>query len=246
MSKGLPILYAALAVVSFSQIAHSQLVGGNRIGNGFSITPFVSYTSSATIQLDPYSASSFERTITSEVSGGYGYGIAFTKRFFSQDLAIGIAVEYLKIEDQEGSQIYDNGIARIRARIKEVITVVPVELAGYFDLPNFTSDLNIFIGGGIGAYFGDRKRTIINLESQTVSKEPGYGLVVMCGMGYGISENFSGVFEMRFRQGEFRVKSNYSASFITAGGNSFEIDRDLDSKVFIDGLKLSFGLSYRF
>lgn len=246
MNKSKVLMLLSSCILLVSGTAHSQFAGAYSTGSGISVTPFVSYTSSATIQLDPFSSSGFERTMTSEVSGGYGFGIAVTKRLFSQELSFGLAVEYLKIVDEEGTQIYENSTSRIRARIKEEITVIPVEFSGYFDLPHFTDDLNFFIGGGIGAYFGDRKRTIINLESNTISKEPGYGFIVMCGMGYRLSSDLSGVFEMRFRQGEFRVKSNYSASFITAGGNTFEIDKDLDSKVFIDGLKLSFGLSYRF
>lgn len=243
-ARSLIILFAAMFM--FVHETKSQNVSGIGQGTGITITPYVSYVSSATIQIDPFSSSSFERLQTSELSGGYGYGISLTKRLFDESIAIGISVEYVNIKDEELTEIYDNGDSRIRARIKEEITVIPVELSGYFDLPKFTTDLNIYIGGGVGAYFGDRKRTIINLESKTISKEPGFGFVAMSGLGYRFTDNLSGVFEMRFRQGEYRVKSEFSTSFITAGGNTYDIDQTVDSRVFLDGLKLSFGLSFRF
>ncbi|MBK6505226.1 MAG: outer membrane beta-barrel protein [Ignavibacteria bacterium] len=239
-------LLAASLILMTAVSVNSQTLSGESNSIGITVTPYVSYVSSATIQIDPFSSSSFERQLTSELSGGYGYGISITKRIFSQDIAFGISIEYAKIKDEELTEIYDNGTARIRARIKEELTVIPVEFSGYFDLPDFTDDLNIYLGGGIGVYFGDRKRTIINIETTTLSKEPGFGFVVMSGMGYRFSEILSGVFELRFRQGEYRVKSQFATSFITAGGNTFEIDQVTDSKIFLDGLKVSFGLSVRF
>lgn len=244
MLKAASVTFALVCVIASEAV--SQTVSGQSLGSGFTLTPYVSYVSSATIQIDPYASSTFDRSQTVELSGGYGYGISVSKRVFDNSIAFGISVEYTHILDEELSEIYDNGTARIRARIKEEITVIPVELSGYFDLPNFTPDLNIYIGGGVGAYFGDRKRTIINIETKTISKEPGFGFVAMTGMGYRFSEHIGSVFELRFRQGEYRVKSEFSTSIITAGGNTFEIDQSLDSKIFLDGLKLSLGFSFRF
>ncbi len=246
MSAGSFRFFAFAAMLMISVSSRAQSLSGNKVGTGITITPYVSYVSSATIQMDPFSSSSFDRLITSELSGGYGYGISITKKLFSDDIAFGISVEYSKILDDEITEIYENGTARIRARVKEELTVVPVEFSAYFDLPDFTNDLNIYLGGGIGAYFGDRKRTIINIETKTLEKDPGFGFVVMSGMGYKFTDNLSGVFEMRFRQGEYRVKSEFATSFITAGGNTYEIDQTIDSKIFLDGLKLSLGLSIRF
>lgn len=240
------ICLTASLVFATAVSGNSQTISGSNYGSGFTVTPYVSYVSSATIQIDPFSSSAFDRQQTAELSGGYGYGISLTKRLFSDEIAFGISVEYARIYDEELTEIYDNGTARIRARIKEELTVIPVELSGYFDLPDFTEDLNIYLGGGLGVYFGDRKRTIINIESTTLAKDPGFGFVVMSGIGYRFSDILSGVFEMRFRQGEYRVKSRFATSFITAGGNTFEIDQTTDSKIFLDGLKLSFGLSVRF
>ena len=42
------------------------------------------------------------------------------------------------------------------------------------------------------------------------------------------------------------VKSRFATSVITAGGNQFDIDQEVDSRVFLDGLKLSLGFSIRF
>lgn len=51
---------------------------------------------------------------------------------------------------------------------------------------------------------------------------------------------------MRFRQGEYTVKSVFPVSSITANGNTYPLEQNLNSKIFVDGLKLSLGLAYNF
>jgi len=236
----------ALLILMFSSLGNAQENPSISLGNGYSIMPKIIYISSATVQLFPFSSDLFERSLTEELSGGYGYGFAFRKKFFREDLSFGISTEYIKIVDSELTQTFENDSVRYRARVTEELSMVPIELTGYFNIPNFTEDLKIYLGGGVGVYFGDRKRTVLNVESQTISKQAGFSFVVLSGMEYYFTKAISGVFEVRFRQAEYQVKSEYPVSNIKINGTTFPLDKNLNSKIFVDGLKLSLGLAYNF
>jgi hypothetical protein len=60
------------------------------------------------------------------------------------------------------------------------------------------------------------------------------------------SRELSGVFEIRFRQGEYKVLSKFPVSSVTVNGNIYPLEQNLNSKIFVDGLKLSLGLAYNF
>lgn len=235
------ILFLIIPLSIYSQ-EHPNI----KFNNGFSIIPYVSYVSSATIQLYPYSNNLAEKSQIDELTGGYGYGFTVRKKLFREDLTFGISVEYTNIKDESLVQTFMNDSLTVRARVTEELTVIPVEFTGYFNLPDFSEDLRIFLGGGLGVYFGDRKRTVLNIESKTVSKKTGFSIVVLSGMEYKFSKQFSGVFEVKFREAEYKVKSEYPVSEIKINGVIYDLDRDLNSKIFVDGLKLSLGISYNF
>lgn len=235
-----------LFILFLPGISNSQNDAELTLGSGFSIRTSVNYVSTATIQINPYSENLFERNLLEEITGGYGYGILLRKRLFSDEISIGISAEFVSILDEELTQTFSNDSVTIRARVKEELTMIPIELMGYFNIPDFAEDLKIYFGGGVGVYFGDRKRTVLNIQSKTISKEPGFSLVVTSVMEYYFSRNISGVFEVRFRQGEYSVKSEFLSPQFTINGNTYEFDQTLNSKVFVDGLNLSVGIAYNF
>lgn len=226
--------------------SYSQENSGISLGKGFSVMPSLNYVSSATIMLNPFSGDLIEKGVSEELKGGYGYGITIKKKFFREDLSFGLTAEYLKIKDDELSQIFNSGSERVKVRITEELVIVPVEFTGYFNIPDFSEDLKIYLGGGVGVYFGDRKRTIGNIQTKTISKQAGFSFVILSGIEYYFSRQISGVFEMRFRQGEYKVRSEFPVSGLEINGSRFPLEKNLNSKIFIDGLKLSFGLAYNF
>lgn len=225
----------------------SQKLNQSDIGYGFSIIPEVIYVSSSTIQLYPYSQNLFERNLTEEISGGYGYGITLRKNLFLENISFGVSVQFLKITDTDNlTQTFSNDTLTVRARVSEELSVIPLEFTGYFNLPNFSDDLKIFLGGGLGIYYGDRKSTILNVQSTTISKSPGISLIILTGMELSFTKNISAVFNVEFRQAEYSVRSRFPASEITVNGTVFEIEPELNSQIFVDGLKLGLGISYNF
>jgi hypothetical protein len=219
---------------------------GNNSANSFSIIPGINYVSSATIQLSPFSSDLVERNLTTELFGGYGYGITIKKKLFREDISFGITAEYLKIEDNSLTQTIGEDAERVRLRVTEQIWLYPVEFTGYFNLPSFVDDLNIYLGGGVGVYFGDRKRSILNISTETNSVTPGINFLILSGVEYFLTDKISGIFEFRFREGEFVANSSFPVSEITVNNRNYPIEQNLNSRIFVDGLKLTFGIGYHF
>jgi hypothetical protein len=206
----------------------------------------LNYVSSATIQLAPYSADLVERNSTLDISGGYGYSFSLKTKFFRNDLFFGVTAEFIKIQDNDAILTLEGDTSTARIKLSESITVYPVEFTAYFNVPSFQENLNIYLGGGIGVYSGDRKRKFLNFESETISKSFGLSLVVLSGIEYYFEKNFMTFMELRFRDGEYDVKSKFPVSFVTLNGVSYPLDNEMNSKIFLDGLKVSFGIGYRF
>jgi opacity protein-like surface antigen len=210
----------------------------------FAIRVSGNFISSASIQLNPYSQNIVEKNSFSHLGSGFGYGISISKKFFRNDLSLILSTEYVKINDKNVSATLVNGSNAVKVNVTESLWMVPVELSLNFNLPKMAQKLNIFIGGGLGVYFGDRKRTIASTSTETIESTPMLNLHIMTGMEYSINEKLSGVFEMKFRDAGFKVQNTFPYAFIGVNGRSYPVPTEYNSKVFVDGMKLSVGLNY--
>lgn len=225
----------------------SQSPGYSPLDKNFSVTFQMNYVSSASIQLFAFSPSEIERNIFQETRGGYGYSGVLKSNLFGSNISLALNVEYLKITDEENTIFLQtaNGPS-VRARLVEIIEVMPVELTAIFNIPYLTDDLNVYLGGGAGAYFGDWKRRLLGVESATISKRPGISFHVLSGFQYSFYQNLSAGFEIRFREGQYEVNNEFEQNEFLINGNSYSVQKSYNSKVFVDGLRLSLGLSYYF
>lgn len=210
----------------------------------FSIKASGNFISSASIQLNPYSQNIVEKNSFADVGSGFGYGFSISTKFLRNDLSLILSTEYVKINDKNVSATLINGSNAVKVNVTESIWMVPVELSLNFNLPKMASNLNIFIGGGLGVYFGDRKRTIGNISTETIESSPMLNLHIMTGMEYFINPRLSGVFEMKFRDAGFKVQNSFPVPFIGVNGMVYPLPTEYNSKVYVDGMKLSVGLNY--
>jgi len=205
------------------------------------------YVTSATIQLNPFLNDPLEQYFSQDLKGGYGFGFSVKKKFFWDNFYVGLSTEYIKITDDGLSQyIYNNDTNYLNVRVTESVWMVPVELSAIFDLPPITENLKIFLGGGFGLYFGDRKRKMILFETETINRYPKFNLQVLCGMEYRLAKNVSGIFQVCFRQAQFNIHSKFPADRFTYLGYDYYFVQEYNSKIYFDGLKLSLGLGYNF
>lgn len=235
----LALLFPSL-IFSQNSVPHVPLFGDLIVSGS------LNYVSSATIQLAPYSSDLVERNSSLELSGGYGYSFSIRTKILRNDLFLGITAEYIKIQDNNAILVLEGDTNTARIKLSETVTAYPVELTAYFNVPSFQENMNIYLGGGLGLYSGDRVRRIQNFESETISKTLGLSLVVISGIEYYFEKNLMTFMEMRFRDGEYDVKSKFPLSSITVNGASYPLGKEMNSKIFLDGLKISLGIGYRF
>lgn len=219
---------------------------GSGIERDFSISSTLNYVSSASIQNNAFSSNVIERNTFTEVKGGYGYGFSLRKKLFRDDLSFSITTEYVKIVDEEQIQFLQEGDEIVRARATETLWMVPVEFSGSFILPRITENLIVYLGGGIGMYFGNREREFLNLKTETISKQSLLNLHILSGAEYFFENSVSAVFELRFREGQYEVNSAFPTDNVVVDGTRYFFQKDYNSKIFIDGLKVSLGISYYF
>ncbi|MBM4157570.1 MAG: hypothetical protein FJ216_02180 [Ignavibacteria bacterium] len=233
-------------LIFMSGISYSQENFLGKIFKDIEITPSFNYITSASIQLNPYSSNPVESNTVIDLNGGTGFGITLKKGIYKDYLYLGLSSEYVKIIDDNQVQYLFTYDDFKLAKATETIWMVPLEISLYFNVPSFTEDLNIFLGGGAGIYFGDRIRKFYNLETKTNSSRQILNIHTMFGLQYCLSDNFFAAFEVKFRQGEFEVNSSFPTGAVYINNEYYFFEQNLNSKIFFDGLKLSFGISYKF
>ena len=238
-----------LVVLSFFlgyQDTQSQVFSLASVYEGLSLSITGNYISSASIQLYPNSKNIVERNTFEDLKGGYGYGFSLRKKFFRDDLYIGITTEYIEIEDSELTQLIQSDTNYLKVRATERVWMIPIEMSLIFNVPSITDELRVYLGGGIGVYFGNRVRKILDMETETKSKDALLNIHVLSGLEYFFEDNLAAMFEVRFRQAQYRVESSYPTCEAVIDGRNYTFEQNLNSKIFIDGLKLSFGIAYYF
>jgi hypothetical protein len=242
----LGVVGLVMLIILFCNISFSQSSNTFQIKDDYIISFSGNYVSSATILLNPFSADIYERNSSIELGGGYGYGFTFRKKIPKSDLYIALSTEYLKIYDDQNTQTLIQDTNYFKVRAYETLRLFPVELSLFFNVPSFSENLRIYLGGGLGLYFGDRIRKIIKFETTTTETRLGANIHILCGIQYYFSSNFSLFFETKFRNAQFTVSSQYSVNNVDINGITYYFEQYLKSKMNIDGIKLSIGTNLSF
>lgn len=239
------LMLSILIFIPQSFLYSQDKLNGNRfLGSGWSISASGNYVSSAMIELNPFSPDIFERNQSIETLGGYGYGLSLKKRILGRNLWLGISAEYVRIKDDELVEVLENDTSFIKVRVTENLEVLPVEFTFYFNIPTGSETFNLYIGGGLGIYFGDRVRQMLGYQSTTVNRSSFLNIIVLSGFEYFLEKNLSVYLESRFRQGKYRVESTFPISYVTLEGITYPVQDRLNSRIFLDGVKIALGISY--
>lgn len=208
----------------------------------FSILLYGTYVSSAELQNDIDAPLPFFRDASTELKGGYGYGgeISYSPEINSFDITFYLSSEYLKVRDDDLTIQFAEDTNTAKIRFTEEYYLIPVEGGLKWHLPVSTERFKIYIGGGAGVYFGDRKRTISVFSTSSISAKPGFSLNVLAGTEYFIGRNLSFDFEFKFREASFEAVSRFN------DGYPFGLDNTIHSRIIVDGVRLSAGLKYHF
>ncbi len=225
---------------SFSQnsVIHEKTL------NDFSVSVSGNYISSASLQLYSGTGNLVEENLLTELEGGYSIGLNLKKRIFGDNIFLTLSSEYISLQDDELYQVLYTDSNLFKINVSEKLTVIPLELSFYYLLPEFFKNTNIYIGGGIGTYFGNRKRQLGPYFSETLSTSLNFSMNVLFCAEYKLSENFAANIELRFRDAQYGVFSRYPYDSITIDGVVYHFPQEFKSDIFIDGLRIGFGFTY--
>ncbi len=131
--------------------------------------------------------------------------------------------------------------------VEDRYTIYIAELSVFFIAPFSSQRLNIYIGGGVGAYKGKFERSILNAKSEIQRSPVNIGIQVMSGVQYNFEKNLSLRGELKFRDPIVEVESRFKDVQIEYNGYIFPIDPapfrtriNFDTMTFMLGFVFSF------
>ena len=226
-----------------SQIGRDQEIFHDH-SKRFSVRLSGTYISATELQNNINSSNPIERDASIELDGGFGYGLelAFDPRFGSSEITFFLSSEFFKHKQTDLFFRYVEDTTLHSVKFDEEFYFIPIEAGIKWNLPVSGQKLKIFIGGGGGVYFGNRKRIIRGLGSTTNKVRQGYSLNVLSGIEYYVARNLSSTFDFKFREAFFEVESEFE----NQSNPFFGMPNPLTSRIVVNGTTLSLGLKYNF
>jgi hypothetical protein len=217
-------------------------------GKRFSVMVYGTYISSAELQNDLNAESPFLRDASIDLAGGYGYGgeILYDPGITNVGIKFYLSSEYIKVRDDELAFRFENDSASANVRFVEEYQMIPLEAGLKWPLPISSDKFKIYIGGGGGIYWGDRTRSIGSLKTEKISSTPGLSLNILSGIEYYVGRNLSLDFELKFREASFESENKFSQDYIIVNGETYALEKTVNSRIIVDGVRISFGLKYNF
>ncbi len=221
-----------LSVSSFGQFNKNNL--------GIAINAV--YTTSAEIFLNPNASDLELRNRSYTIEDIFNPGIDVRYRLW-QEVILGLNVEYINKTSSAPNLTAFIGNQVITLEVEDGFRVIPIELTVHYFFPFSTEMFKFLMGGGLGYYRGEFIRKFNEVELEVVQRKIALGIHVSASMEYMIFDYLSARFEMKFRNPQYNVTSEYNKTEIIYQGNTIQLPDDaFETKVDIDGLTVVLGL----
>jgi len=202
------------------------------------------YTTTAQIYLNPASSDPVIRNTSFEISDIFDPAIDIRYRI-TDDIIIGIASEYMNASAGGENLTVISGNITENIDVRDGFLLIPVEVSGYYILPFSTEKFKFLMGGGGAYYWGEHVRKFGDADISTVSRNFAYGIQVSVSMDYMIQEELTVHAEMKFRDPQFQLKSEYKNQEVNYNGQTIFLEqKTFDSKINVDGVTFILGFSF--
>jgi opacity protein-like surface antigen len=176
-------------------------------------------------------------------SYNFGYGLDVRMLAFSDDILIGVNIEKIKTLGQT-TMVYENGFSH-NIPVTEGFVVYPLELSGYFVIPFSSEDARVYLGGGVGWYFGERIYSIASAKAATINSPSGFGIHVLTGADVRITSKIAVRGELKFRDPQFDSVNRFEESSTTYNGLKIPLDPSSSTtRVNLNGITYGLGLVF--
>jgi hypothetical protein len=200
-------------------------------------------TTSSQLYVEPKASDPVERSRYVDLTNFFGIGIDLRYDIPDTRIALGLSAERIRVRQSDPLIISETEFIPV----EDGYDVVPVELTGYFIIPPSGTIVAIFMGGGVGAYFGQRVYSTAGLAASLLSSRPGFGIHVCTGVAVRFAGAFSVLAEMKFRDLQFSSTNRFPVSRTTFQGSEVILPSgSLDSNVHTDGITFQIGTAFSF
>jgi hypothetical protein len=215
-------------------------------GNDFSIGVYGVYTTSASIFLNPNASDVVIRNQAFVLEDILNPAADIRVRV-SEPLIIGLNIEYIEKTESSPNLTAFVGGSVVRLKVEDGFNLIPVELTAYYVLPFSTEGWKFLMGGGLGYYNGEFIRKVADTEVSTVQREAEFGIQVSASMDFVPINQIVIRFQMKFRDPEFTVTSQYDQQEIDYQGHTILLPGDsFDTKINMDGITFMLGAAVQF
>jgi hypothetical protein len=224
-------------------VCSCPFVMGTAQERAFSVVVKGNLSTAGHVFLNPHATDPVARSQATSVTDFFGYGIEVRYHVPGSLLAIGLSTDRIACMQTSDVRL---GAGRTVPE-EEGYVVIPVELTGYFLIPITDGPFGVYMGGGVGVYYGERRYALAGASAASTASTPGFGIHVLGGMHYRFTEVFSLSMELKFRDAQFEgtnafaaPSARYGATVVTLPGKPF------DSSIHTDGMVLQLGAAYSF
>ncbi len=207
----------------------------------YSVSVNGSVTTSSKLYYYPFDPDEVTRNQSLPFDGVWGLGIDVRRELGQSNIQIGLSAEYLRSETE----------IEIPTNQKKIVTTdgyvaLPVEFSGYFSIPFSTENFRMYMGGGVGMYFGERRYTHAGVESKIIGRTPGIGIHVLSGFEFNLGSNIALRTELKFRDVQFESTNVFPTDATFPPSTPLPEQSPFPSKVSIDGILFGAGIVYHF
>jgi len=209
----------------------------------YSIGIFGSLNTSSKLFYNPNDQDEFIRSQFLPLNSTFSGGVDFRRTIEPLRISLGISIEYLSKTD-----FFIHPFSQsLNIPIKDGFSATPVELSVFFPIPVGSDVLQLYMGGGAGAYFGERRHEYAGIRTSVTDHKTGYGIHIISGLEYFVRPAVSLRSELKFRNVQFESVNRFLEPTAVYAGTVVPLDLDpLASRVNIDGMTLSLHLAYHF
>ena len=227
-------------------ILSSSTIFAQYNGSKFSVGINTLYTTTSKVFLFPNSSDEILRNKSNDIDKIFNYGIEIRYRF-SDDIIFGFNAEYMKATETGTTITGFFGNSTVAVNAEDGFELIPLELSLYYVLPFSTDKFKFLMGGGGAVYIGNHIRKVGSVEVNNLSRDFSYGIHVSISMEYLVLSNFSFQLGLKFRDPDFRLKSQYTSNSVNLGGRLITFpQQNFDSRINVDGVTFTLGAYFNF
>ncbi len=196
------------------------------------------FVSASRIYPTPFSQNPFLKNDSYELGSTFSFAGIY-RLSLSDNMKIGVSFEFAPNEFIQ----YDPN----NTKYVDGFRLYLAEISGLFTLPIGNERIHLYVGGGVGTYFGSRKYSIANIESNSLSTAPAFGIHVTSGIEYYIVSSLSIRAEFHFRDPQITVENQFPVKTIISNGVEYEVGtKPFKSKINLNGNVYGVGIAFHF